>query len=443
MIPMMQPGANLLAAFFALLIPSALAAPFTLPNPGFEDGLANWIVYENDAPMSSVTAGGAHQGKLGLHIEDKDTKYGSSVESAPLPVVPGRSYRVSFYARSPGATASCGVYLRFRNDLQRLIPSPSSATVSLPALSSDWTAIEFEAVAPADAATISVWIHSYSTTTGIWDVDNVRLEELDGVGGAPVAPTAAPVAAVAKPGLNLATLPPLPDSPPEVVLKLDDLVSTRDGNVVPRWKRITDFALAHNIKLSVGIIANSLEGDKPVYFEWIKSLQATGLFEFWFHGYDHKAWKEGDRNVSEFQGASYGQQKDHFVRSQALAREKLGFAFKTFGSPFNATDTVTDRVLSEDPDIKVFLFGNPRDTACGKVVLDRVGPVNIEAPLFAPNADAFISGYLKNASGRRYYVIQGHPAQWDDARWSQFVKIVDYLQRNHIPVVTPTGAASL
>ncbi|HEY9250967.1 MAG TPA: DUF2334 domain-containing protein, partial [Rariglobus sp.] len=248
--------------------------------------------------------------------------------------------------------------------------------------------------------------------------------------------------AAAKPAAAPAPLPPLPDSPPVIVLKVDDLISTRDGNVVPRWKRITDFALERKIKLSIGIIADSLEGDKPAYFAYIKGLQDTGLFEFWFHGYDHKAWQEGERKLSEFQGSPYEHQKDHFVKSQALAREKLGFAFTTFGAPFNATDTTTNRVLAEDADIKVVLFGNPNDKVSGKVVLDRVGAVNIEAPLFVPSAEKFISGYLQNAKGRRYYVIQGHPAQWDDARWAEFVKLVDYLASNRIPVVTPTEAAA-
>ncbi|HSI10031.1 MAG TPA: polysaccharide deacetylase, partial [Rariglobus sp.] len=60
-----------------------------------------------------------------------------------------------------------------------------------------------------------------------------------------------------------------------------------------------------------------------------------------------------------------------------------------------------------------------------------------------PNADKFITGYLKNAKGRSFFVIQGHPGQWDDARWAEFVKLVDYLQANHIPIVTPTEAAAL
>ncbi|MFA6286494.1 MAG: DUF2334 domain-containing protein [Opitutaceae bacterium] len=439
---MTRPRAHLLAALFALLIPAAVAAPITLPNPGFEQEFADWTVYENDAPMSTATASAAHQGKLGLRIHDTDSKLGSSVESTPLPAVPGRSYRVSLYARSPGATNGCGVYLRFRNDLQRLIPTPTG-TASIPAHASDWTALEFETVAPADAASIAVWIHSYSTTTGIWEVDDIQLAELDGPGGAPVASTAAATSvAASKPAAALAPLPPLPASPPVIVLKLDDLVSTRDGNVVPRWKRITDFALERKIKLSIGIIADSLEGDKPAYFSYIKDLQKTGLFEFWFHGYDHKAWKEGDRNVSEFQGPSYEQQKDHFVRSQVLARAKLGFSFTTFGSPFNVSDANTARVLAEDANIKVWLYGD-RANPAGKTVLDRVGAVSIEQPLFVPNPAKFIEGYAKNAGGRRFYVLQGHPAQWDDARWAEFVKLVDYLLQNHIPVVTPTEAAAL
>ncbi len=431
-----------LAAITHAVPPAAIESQL-LTNPGFEQGLVGWTVAENDVLMSTVTASAARQGGFGLHIDDADGKLGSSVESTPLPVVPGRSYRLSFYARSPGQSDGCGVYLRFRNDLQRLIPS-SPATASIPANTSAWKAFTFETVAPADAALVSVWIHSYSTTTGIWEVDDVTLEELDGPGGTPVAPTAVatPVAA-AKPAAAPAPLPPLPASPPAIVLKLDDLVSTREGDVAPRWKRITDFALERKIKLSIGIIADSLEGDKPAYFAYIKGLQNTGLFEFWFHGYDHKAWQEGDRKLSEFQGTPYERQKDHFEKSQALAREKLGFAFTTFGAPFNASDAVTSRVLSENADIKVLLYGNPGDKVSGKIVLDRVGPVNIEAPLFVPSADKFISGYLQHAKGRDYYVIQGHPAQWDDARWTEFVKLVDYLSANRIPVVTPTEAAAL
>lgn len=33
---------------------------------------------------------------------------------------------------------------------------------------------------------------------------------------------------------------------------------------------------------------------------------------------------------------------------------------------------------------------------------------------------------------------QGHPDQWNDARRTAFVRLVDFLQASNIPIVTPT-----
>lgn len=238
--------------------------------------------------------------------------------------------------------------------------------------------------------------------------------------------------------------PTLPPDPPAIVLKLDDLATDAAGGVPPAWKRLTDFALERKLKISVGVITQSLATATPAYLDYIKDLRHTGLVELWFHGYDHRQWEENGRKLQEFKGTPYEHQKDHFVRSQALAREKLGFGFTVFGAPFNACDDTTLRVLAEDPAISVVLYANPsaRDRLPGKVVLDRVGDVNIETPLFVPDAAKFIDGYLRHAAGRRYYVIQGHPAQWADARWAEFVKLVDFLQANHIPVLTAAELAA-
>ena len=436
---------RLFAVLLVLLAPAAIAAPVALVNPGFEEGASGWTITEPSAPMSRTDAKAAHQGKLGLHIEDSDTTYGSNVDSTSFTVVPGRTYRVGFWARSTASTAGCGVYLWFRDEAGKHVPGPPACAI--PGDAPEWTHYEFDTVIPAGITSATVWVHSFSKNTGVWDIDDITVEELDATGGAtpPAAATpvtAAPVAAApSKPALDLTKLPPLPNPPIPVVLKVDDLV-TAHGNIPARWKRITDFALERKFKLSVGIICDSLEGDSPAYFAYIKDLKKTGLFEFWFHGYDHKQWTENGKTLQEFKGSSYELQKDHFVKSQALAKEKLGFAFTTFGSPFNATDATTSRVLAEDPDIKIFLYGNSNDKASGKLLLDRVGNVNIEAPLFIPNADKFISGYITSAKGRRYYVIQGHPNQWDDARWAEFVKLIDFLQNNRIPIVTPTELAA-
>jgi hypothetical protein len=244
---------------------------------------------------------------------------------------------------------------------------------------------------------------------------------------------------------DLSKLPPLPAHPPAVVLKLDDLSAGSSGNVPPNWKRLSDFAIERKIKVSLGIIAETLGTAKPAYVDYLKDLQKTGLFEFWFHGWDHKEWEEGGQPLYEFKGPPYAQQKEHFVKAQALLKEKLGVNFTVFGAPFNAFDDITFKVFGEDRDMEVFLYATPADQPKipGKVILDRLFDVNIENPLFVPNPDKFIAGYLKHAQERRYYVIQGHANHWDDARWAEFVKIVDFLQQNHIPIITATEAAAL
>jgi hypothetical protein len=229
----------------------------------------------------------------------------------------------------------------------------------------------------------------------------------------------------------------LPDPLVPVVLKVDDLSVRGNGTVSERWRRITDFALERKIKLSIGLIAKSLDGENPAYSAYLKNLQKSGLIEFWFHGYDHGVHKEGDagKDYAEFSNRSYEEQKRRFEISQKLAVEKLGAPFTCYGPPGGgntaASETDLDatvRVMAEDPAMKLWLYPKALDEhgaklqSAGKItILDRVWQVNIEQPLFVPNPEKFIEAYTKHAPGRRYFILQGHPDQWDDARWAAFV----------------------
>lgn len=235
------------------------------------------------------------------------------------------------------------------------------------------------------------------------------------------------VNAVPPPAPMAANIPRLP-----VVLKLDDLNTS--GSVPIAWKRVTDFAAARGIKLSAGLIAKSLETGNASYISYLQGLKASGMVELWCHGYDH--------NGPEFGAAyDYTVQKNHLVTAQSLAVSKLGFSFAGFGAPENSFTDTTVQVMSEDAAMKVWIYGDLTKTA-GKTVLDRVGPVNIESPLFLPNAERFIQGYLNYYSNRQFYVIQGHPPNWTDARWVGFVKLIDYLAANNVPLTTPSELAA-
>ncbi|HEY9248231.1 MAG TPA: heparin lyase I family protein, partial [Rariglobus sp.] len=216
-----------------------------------------------------------------------------------------------------------------------------------------------------------------------------------------------------------------------IVLKLDDLNTSL--NVPFGWARIRDLAVARNIKFSAGLVAKSLEVGSASYLTFVQNLKTSGRAEVWFHGYDH--------STNEFVGSSYADQKNRFVTSQALAMTKLGFPLAGFGAPGNVFDDTTVQVMAEDPEMNVWIYGDPARPA-GKVVLDRVSLVNIEQPTFVPNPERFVGGYQGNYAGRQYFVIQGHPYNWTtDARWVEFVRLIDWLQANGFTFTTPTELA--
>lgn len=249
-------------------------------------------------------------------------------------------------------------------------------------------------------------------------------------------------AAMSRPALAQQQTPPARTAPPHVVLKLDDLVvhkGSPDG-VHPAWKRIADLVRERKIKATFGIICNSLEGDQPRYFQWIKEQHASGRIEFWCHGYDHKQWTADGATLQEFKGTSFEHQRDALQKSERLAKEKLGFPLAAFGAGYNAIDENTVRALEAVPEITVWLYGNSKSPA-GKLVLDRVGPVNIEQPTFVPDVEKFKAGYSRYPR-RDYFVIQGHPTQWNEERFAQFVRILDFLTEQGAVFTTPSEYAA-
>ncbi len=411
-----------------------------MDNPGFEQSLSGWIIQEKDTaqPMSTVTADAAHEGQLGLRVDDQDQKLGSNVASQPVPIVAGQTYKVSFFARTKKGGKG-GVYLRF-SDAHRAVIEPNKLPmVAIGKGGEQWEPYSLEAKAPEGAANLAVWIHTWSGAVGVIDFDDFTIEQVEG-SSAPSAPTAAAPAVKPtqpKPSKVLAAR----TKPATIIIKVDDLKTNPSGVMPAAWDRFADLIKQRHLKAGIGIICNSLEGEKPKYFQWIKDQKATGLFEFWNHGYDHLEWKEGDNTLHEFQGPTYETQKQHVAQSQALAKQKLGFPLATFGPGYGATDDNTVRVLEEDPDTKIWLYSKPLGATDklpkGKVILDRIWQVNIEHPTFVPNFEMFKAGYEKNPT-RDYFVIQGHPSHWKEEGWAEFEKMLDYLVAQGAKFETPS-----
>jgi peptidoglycan/xylan/chitin deacetylase (PgdA/CDA1 family) len=434
---------------FAALAASAVASP--LPNPGFEEGLAGWVT--KDA-MSVATPEAARTGKAGLRVTDNDTAKGSDLTSALLPVVPGQALTLTFSAKAQGDFLA--VYLWFRDAAGRPVKDDTKKhTGGMPAVgvkkgAGDWTPYTLAATVPEGAATVAIWVHSWGSATGTADFDDFAFAGI----AADAKPIIAAQPAVAAPAAawSMPELPPRA-APPVIILKLDDLRQT-NGRADGAWTRVADYLKGRGIKCGIGVITQTLAEATPEYVRWITDRHAAGDVEFWFHGWDHAVWtSEAGKKLSEFGGRSFEEQWPRFERSQALAKEKLGFAFTTFGPGGGGSlhqDEATAEVMAKDPDMKVWLFPSPinaygRELAAkGKVViLDRVWAVNLEGAVGKPEFQRFVDGYAKNPD-REYFVLQGHPTHWAGARFDEFTKIIDFLVAQKAVFMTPSEyAASL
>jgi peptidoglycan/xylan/chitin deacetylase (PgdA/CDA1 family) len=192
---------------------------------------------------------------------------------------------------------------------------------------------------------------------------------------------------------------------------------------------VTDFLRESGIHGSFGIIGFSLEEDNQPYFDWIKKLHESGLIEFWNHGY--RIRKATDK-TGEFEG-SFEEQKVALERTQRLAKEKLGIELKAFGPHWSGTNEDTARALDGIPEITMWFYG-PTDS--GKFVFPRF--LTLENPTHVPDFAKFKEAYDRVGYDKDCLALQGHPNSWDDERWANFLKIIDFLKSKGCVFMTPS-----
>jgi peptidoglycan/xylan/chitin deacetylase (PgdA/CDA1 family) len=221
-----------------------------------------------------------------------------------------------------------------------------------------------------------------------------------------------------------------------VINKVDDVVYDETSSVPEKWERFAQLAIEKNVKVAPGIIGNSLDEGDDAYFDWIREMNETGLFEFWNHGYLHKRWEENSERYSEFFNTDVEQQMQYIRQTQDLGREKLDIDFTTFGAPYNWTDENTNLALQQFPNLKVWFYpGN--DFQNEMIMLQRIPALNIEYPVHLPNFYHFFNSYYFY-SKKDVITIQGHPRSWDDHGFNQFEHIIDYLKSIDAPIILPS-----
>ncbi|HYF37244.1 MAG TPA: hypothetical protein VD994_18225 [Prosthecobacter sp.] len=231
--------------------------------------------------------------------------------------------------------------------------------------------------------------------------------------------------------------------PLRAMLKLDDLVRASgkpEATVSPRWQRVTDFLEGEKIKASYGILCDSLEGDCPAYVEWLKNVVARGYIELWHHGYYARLLPEEMKvtgRTQEYLGGTVEDQLTMFRKSFDLVKEKVGVDMIAFGPHSTTIDGITYQAMEQFPQIRlVWYYGPPKGTATSKFVVERL--MELERPLFVPNPENVQRNFELKRATLPYVAIQGHPNQWDDARFDAFKKAVLYLRDQGCVFVTPS-----
>jgi len=229
---------------------------------------------------------------------------------------------------------------------------------------------------------------------------------------------------------------------PVVMLKLDDLYRAKPGSPHPvseHWQRVTDFLESQKLKANYGIFASSLEGECPQYVDWLKKRVASGQIEIWHHAY--YGWGglpkdlQVDGRTGEWMGGTAAAQAETFQKSFKLIKEKLGLDVAAFGPHATPTDGATFEALEGFPQIRAVWFANPpAGTKTSKLVIKRL--MNLEQPIFFPNPGKVKADFEKQRATLPYVAIQGHPDQWDDARFEKFKQTVLYLKDQGCKFVT-------
>lgn len=212
---------------------------------------------------------------------------------------------------------------------------------------------------------------------------------------------------------------------PKVILKFDDLMAY---NGTFTGKPIMDYLIQKEVKFSYGVIANSLDDTAyKTLIPYINAKDKNGdtLLEIWNHGLEH--------TCNEFLGTNYEYQKFHIDIATQRVKNFLGIQMHTFGSPCNANDSITNQVLSNDTNYKVFFQNNFEDTSSKNLLFLKWPDVQVEKVLGDPNYSFFVNNYNSIIRyNTKYMILTCHPNNWTPAQLEQFRSVIDFLiERKH------------
>lgn len=204
-----------------------------------------------------------------------------------------------------------------------------------------------------------------------------------------------------------------------VMIKADDLRAPSAN-----WDRFIEVSAKRGIKVSIGIICDSLMGGDAGYFAWLRSWQNSGEVEFWNHGWDHQRLGEG-RAISEYGGSGYAYQKKHLTDSQEIMRKILGKPPVALGTPWNEFDHDTVQIVNEDQNVRLFFGHKEGIFGAGKIV---VRMLQAEANGTGnPDFSKFKKLYESQKTLPGVIALQFHPPAFQERSFVEYERMLDFL----------------
>ncbi len=122
--------------------------------------------------------------------------------------------------------------------------------------------------------------------------------------------------------------------------------------------------------------------------------------------------------------------------TDSLAKVKLGLDMPVWGPHWSGTNEDTDRALAAMPQIRLIMEA-PRHPVHFKGIM-LPGRISIEHPIHNPNFEAFKKAYLEKKHELSLFYLQGHPLSWDEERWENFVRIIEFLESEGVSFIKPS-----
>lgn len=208
----------------------------------------------------------------------------------------------------------------------------------------------------------------------------------------------------------------------KIIFKMDDLNSY--SNAIIKLDKIID---KENIKVSWGIIGNSLEMPSKEFLKFIIDRKNDKRYHFFNHGYYHYVQTE-----FEFKDTSCDRQKEIIMMTQNIVNEKTGIILDTFGAPCNKIDFNTTNALNEQNDIKYWYYGNEEYKG-----INFIRQINIEKTAGCVDFLSFKKQWEACDNKVDVIVLQAHPNLWNKTDFVQFELIIQFLKYNNCKFISP------